>query len=97
MKTIGLVLLAMVFIATMAMATEQCPPPPCPECQPVQVTCECNCSSETIFPGLWRVFVVNHWECGKMVVYNIGFTIDGELFMGKPKNAKKLEEGEVCK
>ena len=66
--------MAMVFMATMAMANDyQCPPPPCPECQPVQVTC--NCAGMEL-EGLFKVNINGVVRCGKITIIQNGFLLE---------------------
>jgi hypothetical protein len=84
MKTLFLVtilLLAFVAIQGTAEATVACPPPPCPACPPVEVTCKteavsatCNCS-EVKLPGLWKVQIKGAWRCGEITVVPDGFVL----------------------
>jgi hypothetical protein len=85
MKTLFLVtillLLAFVAIQGTAGATVACPPPPCPACPPVEVTCKteavsatCNCL-EVKLPGLWKVQIKGAWRCGEITVVPDGFVL----------------------
>ena len=87
MKTLFLViissLLAFVAIQGTAGATVLCPEPPpaCPACPPVEVTCKteavsatCNCS-EVKLPGLWKVQIKGAWRCGEITVVPDGFVL----------------------
>jgi hypothetical protein len=74
MKT-AMVVLAMVLMATTVMAEGfQCPPPPCPECQPVQVTC--NCAAETRLEGLYKVNINGKIRCGEITIIANGFLLE---------------------
>jgi hypothetical protein len=69
MKTIVLVL-AMVLMATTAMATGQ----ECYEPKPVELVCNCNCT-ETQLPGLWKVNIAGKMLCGTITVIANGFLL----------------------
>jgi hypothetical protein len=70
MKTIVLVL-AMVLMATMAMASGQ----ECYEPKPVELVCNCNCT-ETQLPGLWKVNIAGKMLCGTITVIANGFLLE---------------------
>jgi hypothetical protein len=70
MKTIVLVL-AMVLMATTAMATGQ----ECYEPKPVELVCNCNCT-ETQLPGLWKVNINGKIRCGAITVIANGFLLE---------------------
>jgi len=92
MKTIVLVLaMVMAMVGTAIAEGYQCPPPPCPECQPVQVTCECNCEKAEL-PGLWEMVIKGKRRCGTITVIGSSFMFDGEFFViNKLKFAKAVE------
>ncbi len=76
MKTL-LIVLAMVMMSSVAMANGyQCPPPPCPECQPAQVTCQCDCTGGTVLPGLYKVNIGGIIRCGEITVIENGFLFE---------------------
>lgn len=97
MKTI--IVLAMVMMASVAQAQLNCPPPtpPCPECQPVQVTCRCE-GGGWLEIGPHKVLIKGRTRCGNVITNGLGFfleTEDKEYFViDKPKVMEKVESCE---